>query len=382
MIIDSHLYCFPQVDLPQGYPTLDEKMRMLQSELGAHHQPVWRVRDRIPADNSVLIDPDSGELRDITWRRHNGGLAWEYEGELYTKQYYPPMLHNLESPPELMVSEMDYAGVDVGIMHVYSFLGGDAVLNPYLKDAVRKFPDRLIRLVKVTEGAIPLDPEGTVEWLQSEIADDKHVALQFIPGFYYQPTGGVLAGYEEPWDDGPLAPFWRGVAELGVPVYFTLLGGRGAKTFQRSWQDEYLEEQRVLLRWMERYPHVPVVITHGLPWRAFMDDGEITLPDAVWDVFEAPQCHMQLLIPIQMGNLWEYPWKEAEPAVRQCVERIGANRLMWGTDMPMVGRFCTYRQSMDQFRVHCDFLSDGERADILGGTVARVMGIETGDGTP
>ena len=106
------------------------------------------------------------------------------------------------------------------------------------------------------------------------------------------------------------------------------------------------------------------------------------LPDAVWDVFEAPQCHMQLLIPIGMGNLWEYPWKEAEPAVQQCVERIGADRLMWGTDMPMVARFCTYRQSMDQFRVHCDFLSDGERADILGGTVARVMGIETPDGTP
>ena len=382
MIIDSHMYCFPQVDLPQGYSTLDEKMRMLQSELGAHHQPVWRVRDRAPADNGVLKDPDSGELRDITWRRHNGGLAWEYEGELYTKQYYPPMLHNLECPPELMIAEMDYAGVDVGIMHVYSFLGGDVVLNPYLKDAVGKFPDRLIRLVKLTEGAIPLDPEGTVEWLRQEIADDKHVAIQFIPGFYYQPTGGVLKGYDEPWDDGPLAPFWRGVAELGVPVYFTLIGGRGDKTFQRSWQDEYLEEQRVLLRWMERYPHVPVVITHGLPWRAFMDDGRIVLPDAVWDVFEAPQCHMQLLIPIGMGNLWEYPWKEAEPAVRQCVERIGADRLMWGTDMPMVARFCTYRQSMDQFSVHCDFLSDAERADILGGTVARVMGIETPDGTP
>ena len=208
------------------------------------------------------------------------------------------------------------------------------------------------------------------------------MAIQFIPGFYYEPTGGVLEGYDEPWDDGPLAPFWRGVAELGVPVYFTLIGGRGARTFQRSWQDEYLEEQRVLLRWMERYPDVPVVITHGLPWRAFMDDGEIVLPDAVWDVFEAPQCHMQLLIPIGMGNLWEYPWKEAEPAVKQCVERIGADRLMWGTDMPMVARFCTYRQSMDQFRVHCDFLSESERADILGGTVARVMGIEVPSGTP
>jgi predicted TIM-barrel fold metal-dependent hydrolase len=68
--------------------------------------------------------------------------------------------------------------------------------------------------------------------------------------------------------------------------------------------------------------------------------------------------------------------------VKECVERVGASRLIWGTDMPMVARFCTYRQSMDQFRVHCDFLSDAERADILGGTVARVMGIDVPSGTP
>ena len=46
MIIDGHNYCFPQMDLPQGYDTLDEKMRMLQSEYGGHYQPVWRVSDR------------------------------------------------------------------------------------------------------------------------------------------------------------------------------------------------------------------------------------------------------------------------------------------------------------------------------------------------
>lgn len=379
MIIDSHMYCFPQIDLPQGFPTLDEKMRMLQSELGAHHQPAWRVLDRTMVDNSSLIDPDTGQLNDITWVRHNGGLAWEYQGELYSKGYYPPMLHNLESTPEMMIREMDYAGVDMGIMHVYSFMGGDSVLNPYLKTAVQRFPNRLIRLVKLTEAAIPDETDATLEWLAEEIAEDRHVGIQFIPGFYYQPTGGVLQGYQEPWDGGPLDAFWRGIADLDVPVYFTLLGGRGSKTFQRSWQDEYISEQAVLLRWMERYPDVPVVITHGLPWRAFMDGDVIRLPDAIWDVFKSPQCHMQLLMPIQIGNIWEYPWKEAEPTVKECVDNIGAHRLMWGTDMPMVGRFCTYKQSMNQFRLHCDFLSEGERADILGGTVSRLMGINSTD---
>ena len=76
-----------------------------------------------------------------------------------------------------------------------------------------------------------------------------------------------------------------------------------------------------------------------------------------------------------MGGMWEYPWTEAEPTVQECVERIGADRLIWGTDIPMVSRFCTYRQARDQFQTHCDFLTEDERRDILGGTAARVMGL-------
>ena len=84
---------------------------------------------------------------------------------------------------------------------------------------------------------------------------------------------------------------------------------------------------------------------------------------------------MQLLFPIQIGGMWEYPWAEAEPTVGECVGKIGAERLAWGTDMPMVGRFCTYRQALDQYRSHCRFLSHDEREAILGGTAAKLIRI-------
>lgn len=200
-----------------------------------------------------------------------------------------------------------------------------------------------------------------------------------MPGFYYQPTGGVLKGHRESWDDGALRPFWQAVATINIPVFFTLIGGRGRTAFHGSWRDEYIEEQRVLLRWMERYPEVTVVITHGLPMRAFLEGDRVRFPEAIWKVFEAPQCHTQLLIPIQMGTTWEYPWKETEPTVAELVDRIGADRLMWGTDLPMVSKYCTYRQALDQFRLHCEFLTDDQRQAILGGPPARVMGIPTGE---
>ena len=190
MIIDGHNYCVPQVDAPQGYPTLEAKMRAVQAELGGHHQPVWRVRDRAPSDNSTLIDPETGELREVEWTRDLGRLAWKVDGETYTKQYLPPMLDNLECPPEVLIREMDYAQVDVGLLHTYPLLGTPEFLNRYLGDATARFPDRLYRLVMLTEAEIPNDPDAAIETLRAEVDRGGVSGLQYIPGFHQQPVGG------------------------------------------------------------------------------------------------------------------------------------------------------------------------------------------------
>ena len=367
MIIDGHAYSFPPHSSAAGYPSVEEKMGLFQRELGGHHQPVWRVRDRAPADNSVLVDPDTSQLREIQWTHYPNRFAWTYEGEAYTKQYFPPMLHNLEFQPELLIAEMDYAGVDMAILHTSPHLG---MLNEFHARAVASHPDRLMRLISLRDAEIPRDPDAAVREVRGQVEAGGCCGFQFFPGFYYR------GGHTEPWDDGAMRPFWEALAELKIPLYITLAGARREQRFSNAGREIYLEEHGILQRWMDRYPDVTVVITHGLPWRTFLEGDRIKFPEATWEVFDAPQCHLQLLFPIQMGGLWEYPWREAEPTVKECVERVGAHRLIWGTDMPMVARFCTYRQALDQYLVHCDFLSEGERRDITGGTAARVMGID------
>lgn len=368
MIIDGHAYCFPPLDSPAGYTSVEEKMTRGQRELGGHHQPVWRVRDRAPADNDVLIDPATGELRSITWKRDLGRLVWEYDGETYTKQYVPPMLHNLESTPEGLIREMDYIRVEKAILHTSSHLGR---LNEYLGDATSRYPDRLMRLVNLPDWEIRDDPQSAVAEVESEIARGGCAGIQFFTKYYYD------SGPPEPWDDGAMRPYWEAVTALGLPLYFTVQAPSG-KRYSSAERDAYMDQLAALIRWMDRYPDVTVVMTHGLPWRTFLEGDRIRFPENIWDPFKNPKCHLQLLFPIQLGGLWEYPWTQAEPTVKECVERVGADRLIWGTDMPMVARFCTYRQTMDQYRLHCDFLSDDERASILGGTVARIHGIEGG----
>lgn len=370
MIIDGHAYCFPSRDQAAGYPSPNDRWHEFQRELSQHHQPVWRVRDRTLANDNTLVDPQTGELHDVEFTVHRNRFTWDYQGDTYTKQYYPPMLYRGDAPAELLVTEMDYAGIDMALLHTSPQLGR---LNDYLADASQQYPDRLRWLVNQPESQIPSDIDSAVAEASRWLATDGAAAYQFHARFYY------LGGQIEPWDAGLMRPFWDGIAaNPGATVFFTLLGARSESRRALDKREAYIEELNTLLRWMERYPDVTVVITHGFPWRIYVEDSRIVLPPELWEVFKAPQCHMQLLFPIALGNLFEYPWSETESALKECVEHIGADRLIYGTDMPMVARFCTYRQTLDQYRTHCDFLSESERQSIIGGTVARILGVEKG----
>jgi predicted TIM-barrel fold metal-dependent hydrolase len=65
------------------------------------------------------------------------------------------------------------------------------------------------------------------------------------------------------------------------------------------------------------------------------------------------------------------------PTLELMVEKIGSDRLLWGTDMPFQNRFCTYRQSRRWIEAHCDFLDADSIADIMGGTAARVLDLNS-----
>ena len=82
MIIDGYPSAFAPWDTKQGFDTLDERLRIVQRELAGHQQQTWRVDDRVPVDNSSLADPSTGELTDVQWTRHNGQLAWIWEGSV------------------------------------------------------------------------------------------------------------------------------------------------------------------------------------------------------------------------------------------------------------------------------------------------------------
>lgn len=59
--------------------------------------------------------------------------------------------------------------------------------------------------------------------------------------------------------------------------------------------------------------------------------------------------------------------------IERLTKRIGANRLLFGTEMPMTERFCTYAQSIRHIAQYCDFMNHDERAQVLAGNARRLI---------
>ena len=56
------------------------------------------------------------------------------------------------------------------------------------------------------------------------------------------------------------------------------------------------------------------------------------------------------------------------------IERIGAEKVMWGTDIPSLLLQATYPQLVRMARLHTEFLAPVEQAMFLGGNALRVYG--------
>jgi predicted TIM-barrel fold metal-dependent hydrolase len=296
-------------------------------------------------------------LTDVDYRSGgHGRLTWTVEGTDHYLQYLPPTITRLSASPELMVAQMDYVGVDKAVFQTGHIYGR---LNRFLADAVKRFPERFWALALIDEWRA----DGT-EQLR---VLDRAINEMGLHGLWFQ-TGHILQhGRTEMFDDPAFHPFWDHVRDMGIPVYLNVTSGAPGP-------EPYLAELAAFSRWLERYGDVPVMYPHGLSLYRFMRDGKISIPEVAWEPLTAPNVMVEILIPIFQGAIWEYPYVEARPVIREYYERLGPDKLGWGSDMPNVERHCTYKQSLDYLRLHCDFIPPNDMAKICGGNVARLFG--------
>jgi predicted TIM-barrel fold metal-dependent hydrolase len=360
MIVDSHAHIFPPMGGAAGHRTAREHLRYIQHLLVFHTQPVRRAADNAVHLGQTLASGEGLTLADLAEVGFRGGghgqFSWQAGDEEYYLQYLPPALADLACPPEMLIAQMDHAGVDRAVLHTGHAYGR---LNRYLAQAVLRFPARFWGLAMIDEWRA--DQPDQVRAVRHAIRGFGLHALWFQIGSLRQ------HGREEPLDHPAFEPLWECVRELGIPVFWHI------GTVRRG-REAYLAELAGFVRWLERHPDIPCVWTHGLPLFRFMGaDGRPDFPPEAWKPAEFPNVLMEILLPIFHGGQWEYPFVEARPVVREFYERFGPERLTWGSDMPNVERHCTYKQSLNYLRQGCDFIPPADMDLILGGNVLKLF---------
>ena len=287
----------------------------------------------------------TGPTRSLSW----GKVRWGEE----TIQLLPPFNEVTTFPAETLLAHMDWACVDRAVLLQGPFYGE---ANAYVASAVERWPDRFI-------GAFAPDPVATDARQKFKQCVEEY-GLRIVKLELTEPIG-LTGRYPKLRLDVPQFSWIFETAQReGLIVTFDL-GKIGSKAYQTE----------AVATIAERYPDLQIVIAHlAQPPINNSDNAEL---NAKWkeQILLGRKANVSFdlsALPAYSQAYDEYPYLVAQGYIRRAVDLIGAEKIMWGTDVPGLLTSGSYRQLLNYVRLHCDFLSAEEKALVLGLNALRV----------
>jgi predicted TIM-barrel fold metal-dependent hydrolase len=248
---------------------------------------------------------------------------------------------------ETLIAHLDWAGVDKAVVLQGGFYGDK---NAYVADAVARWPDRLV-------GAGYVDPcAPDVEVAFRRCIDDYGFS---ILKFELSVATGLVGLYPDLRIDGDELNWIWSEAERRNILLVLDLGAVGAASYQTEGLRSVLDRHRSLR----------VVIAHLA--QPPIDRAEDESLDALWQEQVALGLRSNVWfdlssLPGYAATIEDFPFPTARCYVERAVAMVGADKLLWGSDVPGVLPIATYTQLQAFIARHCEFLSEAERKKILG----------------
>ena len=292
--------------------------------------------------------------------------------------------HPLEAPGLLMddtstrIAAMDSQGIDVEALSI----------NPYWYRAERDAAEKLIKIQNETLVEFcAANPERFVAFATAALqhpdlaAEQVEYAVKKL-GFRGVGVGGSVAGEE--LANPRFHPFWKKCEELGVLVFMHPLGTRELEPSGRLGGSGLLTntignplETTIALSHLifegtlDRFPGLKICAAHGggfLPSYAARSDAVITtFPNRV-----GPLPKKKPTRYLKDGQLYFDSIMFTAEGLRHLIAETGHDKVVIGTDYP----FPWNRVPVDHI-LSTPGLSDDDKIAILGGTAAKLLGIET-----
>ncbi len=356
MIIDNHAHIFPFLGGKSEYTSKEVQLMYAQKLISGHFEPTHRMDDFSVVGERTLWDnnkPGLEGMRNVNFRAGKfGRYEWTVSGIDYCLQYMPVGLQDMTSSPEFLIAQMDYVGIDKAVLQRAHMYGK---LENFYYEAIKKFPGRFIGLTQVDESRAYCDDQ----------INELHRAIDKLglKGVYFEPGALFVDNFKHNFDDEIFKPFWEEVDSLAVPLY--------VQTDRSVFLDQ-MERWESILR---KHPSIILVVSMGLPEQIALKDGEVRIPEIVRRLVTNHKVYLEIAYPISMGKESEYPYPKAQQIIRHLFETFSPEKLIWGSDIPNVERYCTYAQSLNYLKNHCDFLSNSDKELVLGKNVMKIFGL-------
>jgi L-fuconolactonase len=240
-----------------------------------------------------------------------------------------------DATPEALLALMKGHGVErTVIVHVIYYRWDCR----YTASVVRGQPDRFAGVCRIDPQAV--HPEDD---LNHWIHEGFH-GVRLSPGL----------GPEGDWinDRARMDRIWGRAAERRVPMCVLCPIGR------------IPDVERVIERHAER---LDVCIDH-------MADSPIERPEELKKLLGLARFPR---VYVKLSHLWSlsrenYPYRDTYDHVKRLYDAFGPQRLMWGTDWPLVEGYCGYGRALALFRDEIKFFTNEDRRWILGQTALKL----------
>ena len=270
-------------------------------------------------------------------------------------QALPPIIESAHHTPEMLIASLDWASVDRAILLQGPFYGE---CNQYVCEAVQKYPDRLI-------GAAYFDP-----W---EVGDKKEFERIFSRSTFRtlklefsEATGLSGLHPQARLDDPEIAWLWDELEARKIVLVIDM-GEIGSRSYQtrelRTIAESHLGLRIVIPHLAQPNPKAEAYSRLWKLWQEQIDLGR--LPNVWFDTASLPA--------YAVGE--DFPFPTAEKYLHMALDRIGPNKVMWGTDIPALWIHATYKQLAKMAVLHVQHLSASDQELVLARNAQQIFGV-------
>ncbi|MEN9918911.1 MAG: hypothetical protein RL662_1347 [Bacteroidota bacterium] len=250
------------------------------------------------------------------------------------RQMLPPFMIDGQNTAEIFLSNMDYAQVSAAII-TQEYI--DGLQNDYLWQVQQKYPNRFLCC-----GMVDARQTGYVEHAKSLILKG-FSAIKIPAARLIMPQKRVNLNCDE------MMQLFKLIEEKDILLSIDLADGA----------QQVSEMQEVI----QEYPNLRIAIGHF---------GMVNRPQ--WQ--EQIKLARNENVMIESGGItWLfndefYPFTGAIWAIKEAIELVGIDKLMWGSDYPRTIVAITYRMSYD-FILKSKLLTTSDKAKFMGLNAAR-----------